>query len=178
MPEIKGLCVLDGEGACIAAKYFSKPESSDKGARGELERRMFKKSRGFTARETELVSIDGYNAAFRLAGDVVFWVLGGPDENELILVAVLDAWLDAMTSLLRGSVERKSLLSNLELLLLAMDELIDGGIILEIDPAAIEARVWLRGAVPDSISSYREATMGSVLEKLRDRTSKQFSGKT
>ena len=56
-----------------------------------------------------------------------------------------------------------------------MDELVDGGVLLEMDPSAIVARVMLRGAVPDSISSYREMTMGQVLDKARDRVAKQFA---
>jgi hypothetical protein len=38
----------------------------------------------------------------------------------------------------------------------------------------VEARVMLRGAVPDSISSYKEMTVTAVFDKARDRVAKQF----
>ena len=55
-----------------------------------------------------------------------------------------------------------------------MDELVDGGIIMEVDAHAIEDRVMLRGAVPDSISSYTEMTVGNLLDKARQGVAKQF----
>jgi hypothetical protein len=89
-------------------------------------------------------------------------------------VAVLDALYEAVAGLLKGAVEKRSILHHLELLLLALDELVDGGVIFEIDPAAIEARVMLRGAVPESISSYSEMTVGAVIDRAKDRLAKQF----
>jgi hypothetical protein len=49
-----------------------------------------------------------------------------------------------MSGLLKGQMERRVLLENLELLLLTLDELIDGGIILEIDSIAIANRVLMK----------------------------------
>lgn len=43
----------------------------------------------------------------------------------------------------RGQVDRRSLLDNLDLLMLTVDELVDGGIILETDSSAIVARVLM-----------------------------------
>lgn len=43
-------------------------------------------------------------------------------------------------------IDRRTLLDNLALVLLAIDELVDAGKILEIDPSAIANRVLMRGA--------------------------------
>ncbi|CAN0483164.1 unnamed protein product, partial [Discosporangium mesarthrocarpum] len=72
--------------------------------------------------------------------------VGSADENELILTAVLDALYEALTVLLRGQVDRRTMLENLAQVLLTMDELVDAGRILEIDPSAISNRVMMRGA--------------------------------
>ena len=45
----------------------------------------------------------------------------------------------------------------------------------ELDPHAIEARVMLRGAVPESSSSYNEMTLGQLADKARDKLAKQFA---
>lgn len=50
----------------------------------------------------------------------------------------------AVSGLLRGKVEKQTILENLELILLTLDELVDDGIILEIDPLAIANRVLMR----------------------------------
>ena len=45
-------------------------------------------------------------------------------KNELILVAVLDAIFDTVSSLLRGSADKRTMLDNLELVLLTIDEVV------------------------------------------------------
>ena len=82
-------------------------------------------------------------------------VLGGGDENELILVTLLESLVDAVTALIKSQLDKRSLHNNLGLLLLTIDEMVDGGVILEVDAHAVEARVMLRGAVPDRIESTR-----------------------
>lgn len=121
------------------------------------------------------MSLDGHIAIYRHAGDVLFCILGPSDENELILSAALDALYESVNLLLKTGVDRRNILSNLELLLLAIDELVDSGIPFELNPQSIEARVMLRGAVAESISSYNEMTLGTVVDKARDKLAKQFA---
>jgi hypothetical protein len=45
-----------------------------------------------------------------------------------------------------GHVDRRSLLDNLDLLMLTIDELVDGGTVLETDATAVTARALMRGA--------------------------------
>lgn len=47
---------------------------------------------------------------------------------------------------LAAQIDRRTLLDHLALVLLAVDELVDAGKILEIDPSAIANRVLMRGA--------------------------------
>ena len=44
------------------------------------------------------------------------------EQNELILVGVLDVLYDTVAALLRGQVDKKTMLDNLELVLLTIDE--------------------------------------------------------
>lgn len=46
---------------------------------------------------------------------------------QLILVSVLNAFYDCVSQILRKSVEKKMLMDNLDVIMLAMDELVDGG---------------------------------------------------
>lgn len=175
LPDIKAILVLDADGARVAAKFYSREEFPDKLAQADFERKLFKKTRNTTARvDAEVASLDGLTVVFKSGVDVTFAVVGGGDENELILVTLLESLVDAVTSLIKSQLDKRSLHNNLELLLLAIDEMVDGGVILEVDAHAVEARVMLRGAVPDSISSYKEMTVGAVLDKARDRVAKQF----
>ena len=63
--------------------------------------------------------------------DVIFYLIGGPSENELMLHSALMAFSDAVHMLLRNSVEKRGILENLDLVLLCLDETIDDGCVLE-----------------------------------------------
>ena len=175
LPDIKAILVLDAEGARVAAKYYSREDFPDKLAQAEFERKVFKKTRNAAARvDAEVAILDGLTVVYKNGVDVTFFVAGGGDENELILVTLLDSLFDAVSSLVKGQLDKRALHNNLELLLLAIDEMVDGGVILEMDAHSVEARVMLRGAVPDSISSYKEMTVGAVMEKARSKARAVF----
>lgn len=73
--------------------------------------------------------------------DVFFYVVGSSDENELLLSSILNAFYDAVSNLLRHQVEKRTIVDNLDLVVLALDETIDDGIALETDSNVIVSRV-------------------------------------
>ncbi|EKU21190.1 nonclathrin coat protein zeta2-cop [Nannochloropsis gaditana CCMP526] len=93
------------------------------------------------------------------------WILS---QNELILATVLDAFRDAIAMLLRGQVDRRSLLDNLDLLMLTVDELVDGGIILETDSSAIVARVLMRGVSGGQNVPLADMTISQAFASAKD----------
>jgi hypothetical protein len=88
-------------------------------------------------------------------------------QNELILSAVLDGGYEAISSLLRDQLDQRSLLDNLELVLLALDELIDTGVILEMDPIAIKSRVLMMDANASGSEALGEMTISEAFEKAK-----------
>ena len=128
-----------------------------------------------SSEQADILLLDGLNIVYRFGLDVTFCVIGGGDENELFLVMVLEALFESLSLLLKGQLEKRELLSHLELVLLTIDELVDGGVPFELDAQSIESRVMLRGAVPDSLSSYSEMTLGKLADKARDKLAKQFA---
>ena len=59
-------------------------------------------------------------------------------------MSVLNCVYDSISQILRKNVEKKSLFDNLDVVMLAVDEICDGGILLEADPNAVAARVAIR----------------------------------
>ncbi|BGO91749.1 Golgi-to-ER vesicle coat component [Rhodotorula toruloides] len=60
--------------------------------------------------------------------DLTFYIVGPAGENELMLQGVLTGFYDdAVAMLLRHQVEKRSILENLDLVVLALDETIDNG---------------------------------------------------
>ena len=54
-----------------------------------------------TARQAEIILFNNVISVYRNLGDVWFYVTGEQDENELILISVLTALTDALSTLLR-----------------------------------------------------------------------------
>ena len=117
----------------------------DISAQSEVEMSLYTKTVRTNARgEAEIIMLDDAVAVYRFVGDLMFFVLGDVDENEIILSDVLTGFCDSITLLLRNAVEKKTVLENLDLVLLAMDEISEGGLLLETDPAVIATRVAMR----------------------------------
>lgn len=93
----------------------------------------------------EIIPIDHEVIVFRSGSDCKFFLAGPADENELILVAVMDAVYDALSGLLKGQIDKGTIFDNLELVLLTLDEVIDQGHIVETDPNDVISRVLMRG---------------------------------
>lgn len=96
---------------------------------------------------------DDVVVVYKFIGDLMFFVTGSCNENELILYTVLQAFHETLSLLLRyvalilaaghvlltlfshlsmhsGIVEKKTVLENLDLALLTIDEIVDGGYVL------------------------------------------------
>ena len=138
----------------------------------EFERKVFKSSSHLSCKgDLELMLVDQHFAAHKASHDLRMFVVSDQNENEIILVSVLEALFESLTSLLRGVVDKISALENLDLVLLVLDELIDGGIILETDPCAIISRVAMS---VDSEHSSAEQTISQALASARDQLSRNL----
>lgn len=171
-PFVGNLLLLDSDGKRIAVQYFS-PEWSTVTAQANFEKSVYAKTASTNAKgEAEIAMINNAIVAYKFSGDLMFFVTGSEEENEIILSTVLRAFFEAISILLRGNVEKKTVLENLDLVLLTMDETVDGGIILETDPATIAARVGMRGA--DNEIPLAEQTLSQAFASAREQLAKSL----
>ena len=69
---------------------------------------------------------DGHVVLYKSSLDVFIYFLGAADENELILSATLQSFQEALAILL-GQVEKRTIMENVDMVMLALDETIDDG---------------------------------------------------
>ena len=81
-------------------------------------------------RTGDIILYDSQLAVYKHSLDLIFYIIGDPAENELMLHAALVAFSDAVHMLLRNQVEKRGVLENLDLVLLCLDETIDDGCVL------------------------------------------------
>ncbi|CAK9139271.1 unnamed protein product [Ilex paraguariensis] len=173
-PSVKNILLLDSEGKRIAVKYYSDdwPTNSAKEA---FEKSAFTKTQKTNARtEAEITMLESTIIVYKFVQDLHFFVTGGEDENELILATVLNGFFDAVGILLRGNVDKTEALENLDLILLCIDEIVDGGIILETDADVIAGKVATHSMDPGAPLS--EQTISQALATAREHFTKSLLG--
>ncbi|RMY42224.1 hypothetical protein D0865_11875, partial [Hortaea werneckii] len=95
-----------------------------------------------TAKQTsDVILYDNRVVVFKMESDVMLYVVGGAEENEIMLYNVILALRDSLNILLKNSVDKRTLIENYDLASLCIDEIVDDGIILETDPVIIASRV-------------------------------------
>eukprot|EP01041_Mallomonas_annulata_P011396 gene11396-23846_t len=144
VPFVKSLIVLDADGNRLLAKYYDGKVKSDQ---IKFEANLHKKTKTVAAKtDAEVVLFDQEIAVYRSGSDCKFFICGPVEENELILVGVLDVIYETVSSLLRGQVDKRTMLDNLELVLLTIDEALDHGHIMELESSSVSSRVLMKGS--------------------------------
>lgn len=164
---VKAFIILDESGSRVCAKYYHKDFKTTE-SQINFEKKLPKST---DAMSEDILIMDTSVTVFKTSSaGTIFYVVGSDTENELILTAVLDAAFEAISSLLRKQLDRRTLLDNLELVLLAVDELIDCGVILEIDQKAIKNRVLMQDT-NSSDPNIGDMTISEAFEKAKEQAS-------
>ncbi|KAM1004610.1 hypothetical protein ACFX2I_004751 [Malus domestica] len=172
-PSIKNILLLDSEGKRVAVKYYSEEDWPTNTAKESFEKAVFTKTQKTNARtEAEIAMFEGTIVVYKFVQDLHFFVTGGENENELILATVLQGFFDAVGILLRGNVDKKEALENLDLILLCLDEIVDGGIILETDSNVIASKVASHSI--DAGAPLSEQTISQALATAREHLARQL----
>jgi hypothetical protein len=133
-----------------------------------------KKDAGSGHLDANVILLDGTVSVFRTGTDgTTLFVVGSASENELILAAAVDGLYEALDMLLPGDLDKRTILEHYEYLFLLVDELVDGGIIMEKDPKALCSRVLMKGS--DGVNTpTAELTIGQAMGVVREQLSKSF----
>ena len=111
--------------------------------------------------ENDIMNVDDYVAVFRCYIDMTIYVLGdGKYDNELILASVLDTIHECFDQVFKHNIERKSLINNMTGVILVIDELIDQGIIMQLDANTIMQRISTKGDVISGESAQQSSGGG------------------
>nr|XP_051681562.1 coatomer subunit zeta-2 isoform X3 [Oryctolagus cuniculus] len=139
---IKAVFILDNDGHRLLAKYYDDTFPSVK-EQVVFEKNVFNKT---SRTESEIAFLGGMTIVYKSSVDLFLYVVGSSQENELMLMAVLTCLFESLSHMLRKNVEKRWLLENLDGAFLVLDEIVDGGVILESDPQQVVQKVNFRQA--------------------------------
>ncbi|XP_043911240.1 coatomer subunit zeta-2 isoform X2 [Protopterus annectens] len=166
---VKAIFILDNDGNRLLAKYYDDTYPSTKEQKN-FEMNVFNKTH---KTDCEIAFLEGRTIVYKSSVDLFFYVVGSSDENELMLMAVLNCLFESFNLMLRKNVEKRYLLDNLDGAFLLVDEIIDGGVILESDAQQVVQKVNFR--VDDSPLS--EQSMAQQVTQKLAATSSQVTQK-
>ncbi|KAK4197877.1 Longin-like domain-containing protein [Triangularia verruculosa] len=126
-----------GQPSGTAASASAQNPFADKAAQVRFEKALLQK----TAKQTgDILLFDNRIVLYKMEADVAIYVVGGVEENEILLYNVLLALRDALHLLFKQSVDKRTIIENYDLVSLAIDEIVDDGVVLETDPTIIVQR--------------------------------------
>ncbi|KAI6085418.1 snare-like protein [Hypoxylon rubiginosum] len=154
LSSVNAIIILNvDDGSRIFAKYYNSPHHAPTAATSHhqpggpfadvksqktFEKGLLEK----TAKQTgDIILYDNRIVLYKMESDVMMYVVGGVDENEVLLYNVILALRDSLHLLFKQSVDKRTIIENYDLVSLAIDEIVDDGIILETDPTIIVQRV-------------------------------------
>ncbi|KAJ3156143.1 Coatomer subunit zeta-1 [Geranomyces michiganensis] len=164
----KAVIILDNEGKRLLSKYYQSEYATSKEQKA-FEKSLFDKTKKTTS---EIIMFDNQIVVYKNSIDVFLYVLGSADENELILNHVLNSFYEALSLLLKGQVEKRVMMENFDLVALALDETVDGGIILESEPSLIASRVTKKSSEADMPLS--EQTVAQVFQRAQEQLARSL----
>jgi len=173
--------ILDTDGNRVLAKYY-KPknhplaEQNSKLFSTLKDQRSFEKGLWEKTKKPvgDIILYESHLAYYRHSLDLIFYIIGPSSENELMLQAAHTAFFDALSMLLRNQVEKRSVLENLDLALLCLDETIDDGIVVETDSTTIASRVSRPRADTTEII-INEQTIMSAYQTMKEKMQQRIN---
>ncbi|XP_012658701.1 coatomer subunit zeta-2 isoform X1 [Otolemur garnettii] len=137
---IKAVFILDNDGHRLLAKYYDDTFPSTK-EQMVFEKNVFNKT---NRTDSEIAFFGGMTIVYKNSIDLFLYVVGSSHENELMLMSVLTCLFESLNHMLRKNVEKRWLLENMDGAFLVLDEIVDGGVILESDPQQVIQKVNFR----------------------------------
>ncbi|KAM5149604.1 coatomer subunit zeta-2 isoform 2-T2 [Callospermophilus lateralis] len=148
---IKAVFILDNDGRRLLAKEQM-----------VFEKNVFNKT---SRTESEIAFFGGMTIVYKSSIDLFLYVVGSSHENELMLMSVLTCLFESLSHMLRKNVEKRWLLENMDGAFLVLDEIVDGGVILESDPQQVIQKVNFRA----DDSSLTEQSVTQVLQSAKEQ---------
>ncbi|GMM46215.1 coatomer subunit zeta [Pichia kluyveri] len=143
--SIDAILILDSDKNRIFTKYYKSPHENTENdlitnpkKQKQFEADLFKKT---FKQNSDIILFESHTIVYKEYSDFIVYIIGGLSENEILLYNVLQGLTGAFEIILDSQLDKRSLLESYDMVVIAIDETVDDGIILETDSSAIAARV-------------------------------------
>ncbi|XP_061605452.1 coatomer subunit zeta-1-like isoform X6 [Phyllopteryx taeniolatus] len=138
---VKAVFILDNDGNRLLSKYYDPELYSSMKDQRNFEKNIFNKTH---KADNEIAFVEGMTIVYKSSIDLFLYVVGSCQENEPRPEHFCMCERNPTSSSDRKNVERRCFLENMEGAFLIVDEIIDGGVILESDAQLVLQKVNYR----------------------------------
>lgn len=155
---VQAVLVLDTEGRRLLAKYYTprssaaapSPLASSVAEQKKFEKRLAQKTKSVNG---DVLLMDKHLIVYKQVADVLFYFVCPPEENEALVYQALITLRDSVDALLDHQVDKTFLLQYYDLLSLAVDEVVDNGVIIATEKRNVVARTTVEANEEPSIQN-------------------------
>lgn len=144
--------MLDNEGSRLYANYYQTQPSKDAAKAThtpdvhfqtvaqqlKFEKSVFSKINKI---HQDVLLLDNHLITYKQSNDIVLVIVAKINENESLIYSLVSNLFESLNILLDNTIDKSTVLKKYDMVSLAIDETIDDGIIIEIEPAIIVSRV-------------------------------------
>ena len=158
---IRALLIIDLDGKRIYSKFYEKNPTITLSKQQDIESRIAKSvsSKG----NNDLFLLDKYVVLYRQMSDVIVAMLTDPQENEIFVNMALNCLVDGFDKIFDRGFDKKVALEYYDKIAIAIDEVIDDGIILETDSQQLADRVNFKNLEGTESSGFSDISLSSAL---------------
>ena len=146
LQAIESILVVDLDGKRLLGRYFgaglTKYPTSN--FQSEYENLLFQRTRKQLG--SEIIALRNTFVIFKQQSDLIFYVTAAEGENELFVASFLDSLLEVLNSgslagIGKGLLDKRSFLDAYDMVVLVLDEMLENGIFVDLDAAAVTERM-------------------------------------
>ncbi|KAJ3442136.1 coat protein (coatomer) zeta [Anaeramoeba flamelloides] len=140
LQTVKSIILLDPKGNRIYAKFYDDQFQTQKEQK-TFEKSIFDKTK---TKGVDVILQDNLITVTKTLPEFRIFVSGNEDENEMILFSVLNTIYETLLLVFKAQFQLSILMENLDFIMLTIDEVVDRGIILELDSEIVVNRALIR----------------------------------
>mmetsp|Transcript_30486 Transcript_30486/g.97427 ORF Transcript_30486/g.97427 Transcript_30486/m.97427 type:complete len:194 (-) Transcript_30486:105-686(-) len=186
--QVLGILIIDPEGQRLAVKYSKAGKElwPDIKKQTAFEKRVaskLPKPQEAAKSEPDVTIVDDHTVLFQAANDVVVCVIAAPNENELMVVQIVECIWAAMIraappSLLSNGPTRQLVVDFLSDVMFFLDEVIDDGMIMEVDEEKVHARIRMQDEMEAASSAQVEQMFQKATQSAKTKLINSLMGRT
>lgn len=126
----------------------------------------------------EVLAVKASSVIYRFFSDLLVYFVVAPHENELLVATAADAFCDVLHERHAALLDKKAFLSAYDEAVVLLDEIVDGGVIVEVDVGVLQRRIEAMKRTAASTSLFdnisQEKTLSGAFAAAKSQFAKSF----